>query len=89
MSFKRENAIVLVSGGMDSALTAAIANKKYYLNFLHVNYGQRTEERELEAFKDIAKYYKVKNKLVVNISYLSEIGGSSLTDIKLKIDPVI
>lgn len=86
MSFKRENAIVLVSGGMDSALTAAIANKKYYLNFLHVNYGQRTEERELKAFKDIAKYYKVKNKLVVDISYLSDIGGSSLTDTKLKIE---
>jgi len=86
MKFKTENAIVLVSGGMDSALTAALANKNYTLSFLHVNYGQRTEKRELIAFNDIAKYYNVKKKLVVNINYLSHIGGSALTDRKLKVE---
>jgi len=86
MKLKTENAIVLVSGGMDSALTAAIANKNYILNFLHVSYRQRTEKRELKAFIDIAKYYDVKSKLVVDISYLSDIGGSSLTDRKLKVE---
>jgi len=86
MKFKTENAIVLVSGGMDSALTAAIANKNYVLNFLHVNYGQRTEEREFKAFNDIARYYEVVNKLVVDVSYLSDIGGSSLTDSRVKVE---
>ena len=57
---KRSLAIVLVSGGMDSSLTAAFAFKKYDLAFLHVNYGQRTEKRELKAYNDIAKYYGVK-----------------------------
>lgn len=85
MKLKKDSAIVLVSGGMDSSLTAAIAGLKYELNLLHINYGQRTEQRELKAFKDIAKYYKVKNKLVVDISYLKDIGGSSLTDKKIKI----
>ena len=82
---KKRNAIVLVSGGMDSALTAAYADKKYLLNFLHINYGQKTQERELKAFNDIADYYKVRRKLVVDISHLRDIGGSSLTDRKVKI----
>lgn len=82
---KNKTAIVLVSGGMDSALTAAFAFKEFDLAFLHVNYGQKTEKRELKAFNDIAKYYGVKKKLVVDISYLKKIGGSSLTDKKIKI----
>lgn len=82
---KNETAIVLVSGGMDSALTAAFAFKKYELAFLHINYGQRTEKRELKAFHDIAGYYGVKKKLIVDISYLKEIGGSSLTDKKISV----
>lgn len=82
---KRE-AVVLISGGMDSALTAAIAGLKYDLNFLHVNYGQKTQKRELKAFKDVSDFFKVKNRLIADISYLKSIGGSSLTDMKLKID---
>jgi 7-cyano-7-deazaguanine synthase len=82
---KNKTAIVLVSGGMDSALTAAFAFRKYKLAFLHVNYGQKTEKRELKAFNDVADFYDVKNKLIVDISYLKDIGGSSLTDNKIKI----
>ncbi len=82
---ENKNAIVLVSGGMDSALTAAYADQKYSLSFLHINYGQKTQARELKAFYDIADYYKVTKKLVVDISHLRDIGGSSLTDRKLKI----
>jgi len=77
---RRHKAIVLVSGGMDSCLTAAYAYEKYEPAFLHVNYGQRTQRRELKAFNDIAKFYGVKQKLVVDISHLKQIGGSSLTD---------
>lgn len=77
--------IVLVSGGMDSALTAAIAGKKYNLNFLHINYGQRTEKRELKAFNDLANHYNAKRKLIVDVSYLKQIGGSSLTDKTMKV----
>ena len=77
-----KKAIILLSGGMDSCVTAAIANHNgYELYFLHINYGQRTEKRELKAFNDIANFYNVKkNRLVVDISHLSQIGGSCLTD---------
>lgn len=74
-------AIVLVSGGMDSCVTAAIAElENTHLAFLHISYGQRTEARERKAFNDIADHYKVKDRLDVSIEYLAKIGGSSLTD---------
>ncbi len=82
---KDELAIVLISGGLDSCVAAAIANEDYRLAFLHVNYGQLTEERELKAFSDIADYYGVSDRMVANISYLKHIGGSSLTDPHLPI----
>lgn len=76
----RDLAIVLVSGGLDSCVTAAMASLRYNLAFLHVNYGQRTEKRELTAFLAIADHYGVARRLVVDMGYLLQIGGSSLTD---------
>jgi len=80
-----DKAVVLVSGGMDSLVTAAIANKDYQIAFLHVNYGHRTEIRELKSFNDIADYYSVGEKLVVDMKYLLQIGGSSLTDENIEV----
>ncbi len=77
---KNELAIILVSGGMDSCVTAAIASLDYQLAFLHVNYGQRTEARELKAFNEIADFYQAEKRLVVSIEHLKMIGGSALTD---------
>lgn len=71
---------MLVSGGMDSCLTAAIAADNYELAFLHLNYGQKTEVKELESFNKIADYYSVKKRLVVDVQHFTQIGGSSLTD---------
>ena len=79
----KSTAIVLVSGGMDSLVTAAIAAKEHEPAFLHVNYGQRTEKRELKAFNEIAVHFRVKQKLIVDITYLAQIGGSSLRILKL------
>lgn len=74
-------AICLVSGGMDSCVTAAIAHQENdQLAFLHVSYGQRTEKRELEAFEALADHYGVKSRLVISLEHLAKIGGSSLTD---------
>ena len=78
-------AIVLVSGGMDSCVTAAIAHQEYQPAFLHINYGQRTEQRELTAFNDIAVFYDVREKLTVDLRFLKELGGSSLTDSKIDV----
>jgi 7-cyano-7-deazaguanine synthase len=80
--------IVLVSGGMDSCVTAAIANaESEEVAFLHISYGQRTEARERRAFNDIADYYGVAKRLDVSIEYLAQIGGSSLTDEKIAVSP--
>lgn len=80
-------AVVLVSGGMDSCVTTAIANETFSLAVLHVNYGQRTEKRELQAFTNIASYYGVpeERRLLANLDYFSKIGGSSLTDTRIEI----
>ncbi len=79
-------AACLVSGGMDSCVTAAIAREENdELAFLHVSYGQRTEQRERRAFEEIADYYKVTKRLAVSIEHLARIGGSSLTDRKIPI----
>lgn len=77
---KKDMSIVLVSGGLDSCVTAAIAAQQYEIALLHVNYGQRTEGRELTAFFAIADNYGVARRLIVDIGYLLQIGGSSLTD---------
>ena len=79
-------AVCLVSGGMDSCVTAAIAKTEYEeLAFLHVSYGQRTEAREGRAFTDLADHYKVRKRLVASLDYLARIGGSSLTDTRIPI----
>ena len=79
-------AIILLSGGMDSCVTTAVAKTDGYdLAFLHVNYGQRTKIRELRAFNEISDYYDIRNRLVVDISHLSAIGGSCLTDESIQV----
>jgi 7-cyano-7-deazaguanine synthase len=79
-------AVCLVSGGMDSCVTAAIAAKENSeLAFLHVSYGQRTESRERRAFDELADHYGVTKRLAVSIEHLKKIGGSSLTDQRIPV----
>lgn len=74
-------AVCLVSGGMDSVVALALARQKTSdIALLHVNYGHLTESRELKAFTEIADHYGIRRRLVVDIGYLHEIGGSALTD---------
>ena len=73
-------AVVCVSGGMDSAVTAALAAREHRLAFLHGNYGQRTEAKELACFHALADHFGAERRLVVDFSDLRQIGGSSLTD---------
>jgi 7-cyano-7-deazaguanine synthase len=85
---KKQVAVCLVSGGMDSCVTAAIARRDGYdTAFLHVSYGQLTEERERRAFREIADFYAVEKRLAVSIEHLAKIGGSSLTDREIPLAP--
>jgi len=78
----RPLAVVCLSGGMDSAVTAAMALETHDLALLHANYGQRTESRELLSFEALADRFGVgpNRRLVVDFTSLRQIGGSSLTD---------
>ena len=83
---KNNLAICLVSGGMDSCVTAAVTRAQNdEFASLHISYGQRTETRERKAFNDIADFYGVEKRLDVSIEYLAKIGGSSLTDALIEV----
>src|SRR5947209_1362725 len=76
-------AVVLLSGGMDSCVCAAIARECHgasKIALLHASYGQRTQERERRAFDDIANFYGVRERLIVQLDHFRAIGGSALTD---------
>jgi 7-cyano-7-deazaguanine synthase len=77
--------VVLVSGGMDSCVALAWAAARYRVAMLHVNYGQRTEGKELACFRRLVAHYRPEASLVANASYLGRIGGSSLTDSRREI----
>ncbi|MBI4442850.1 MAG: 7-cyano-7-deazaguanine synthase QueC [Acidobacteria bacterium] len=75
--------IILMSGGMDSCVLAAIAAQQCRPAALHVSYGQLTEARERRAFEEIADFYGISERLVVDQSYLGRMGGSALTDSRI------
>jgi 7-cyano-7-deazaguanine synthase len=76
----RKRAVVLLSGGMDSCVCAALAARDFDAAALHVSYGQRTEEREWKAFLGICDRLGIRERLVVRNEALRAIGGSALTD---------
>ncbi len=76
-------AVVLLSGGMDSCVSAAIARARHgaaSIALLHAGYGQRTQDRERRAFEEIADFYQVRERLIVQLDHFRAIGGSALTD---------
>jgi len=80
-------AVCLLSGGMDSATLAYRARDAGYdLYCLHFNYGQRTERKELQCARTIARLLGVRELLEIDLTYLSRFGGSSLTDHRLPVD---
>ena len=79
-------AIVAVSGGLDSAVATAVAAESHELALMHINYGNLTEKRELEAFHNIADFYKIEKRLVADIDHLRKIGASSLTDKNIPVE---
>jgi len=74
------SAIILLSGGMDSCVCAALAARDHEPAAVHVSYGQRTEERERQSFLAICQRLKIHDRLMVRNEALRAIGGSALTD---------
>jgi 7-cyano-7-deazaguanine synthase len=76
----KSRAVVLLSGGMDSCVCAALAARDHEAAAVHISYGQRTEERERQSFLAICQRLKIYDRLMVRNEALRMIGGSALTD---------
>jgi len=84
----RATAVVLLSGGMDSSVAAAMAQERHgagNIAALHAGYGQRTQKRELRAFTEIADFYGMRERLVVELEHFRAIGASALTDDRIAV----
>lgn len=85
MADGKKRAVVLLSGGMDSCVCAALAVRDFDAAALHVSYGQRTEERERNAFLGICDRLGIRERLLVRNEALRAIGGSALTDTNIAV----
>lgn len=81
----KSRAVVLLSGGMDSCVCAALAARDHNAAAVHVSYGQRTEERERKAFLGICDRLGIRDRLLVRNEALRAIGGSALTDTNIAV----
>jgi len=77
--------VVLLSGGMDSCVCAALAARDHQAAAVHISYGQRTEERERRAFESICDRLEIRDRLLVRNEALRSIGGSALTDSRIAV----
>lgn len=88
MTQPNQRAVVLLSGGMDSCVCAALATRDYATAAVHVSYGQRTEHRERQSFLEICDRLQIHEKLAVRNEALRAIGGSALTDQNIAVPTV-
>jgi len=85
MRENKQRAVVLLSGGMDSCVCAALARHDYTTAAVHISYGQRTEQRERLAFDQICERLGISDRLVVRNEALRAVGGSALTDSRIAV----
>jgi 7-cyano-7-deazaguanine synthase len=81
----RSRAVVLLSGGMDSCVCAALAARDFNAAAVHISYGQRTEQRELKSFLGVCDRLGIRDRLLVRNEALRAIGGSALTDLNIAV----
>jgi len=82
---KQSRAVVLLSGGMDSCVCAALAARDHDAAAMHISYGQRTEARERQSFTEICDRMGIRNRMIVRNDALKMIGGSALTDQSIEV----
>ena len=81
-----KKAVCIISGGMDSALSAKIAQEEgYEIIALHFNYGQRTEAKELTCFRKVAQNVEASEVYEVDLPFFEQIGASALTDKSIEV----
>ena len=84
---RKSRAVVLLSGGMDSCVCAALAVRDHDAAAVHISYGQRTEQRERRPFLAVCQRLGIQDKLVIRNEALHAIGGSALTDENIAVPP--
>jgi 7-cyano-7-deazaguanine synthase len=85
---KKPRSIVLLSGGMDSCVCAALAARDTEAAALHISYGQRTQEKERQSFEGICGRLRIEKRLALRNEALGIIGGSALTDNDIQVPRV-
>lgn len=86
MNKQNKKAVCVMSGGMDSTLSAyMMKNSGYEIIALHFNYDQRTQTKELECFHKICKDLNVAEKYILDLDFFKQIGASALTDKSIEI----
>jgi 7-cyano-7-deazaguanine synthase len=88
MTTEKPRSVVLLSGGMDSAVCATLAARDTEAAGLHLSYGQRTEERERRSFDQICERLGIRRRLALRNEALSRVGGSALTDRNIAVPEV-
>ena len=77
----KKRCVCIISGGMDSALSAKIAQEEgYEIIAVHFNYGQRTQTKELNCFRQIVDALSVVESYEIDLPFFAQIGASALTD---------
>ena len=85
MTGAKPRSVVLLSGGMDSGVCAALAARDTEAAALHISYGQRTEGRERQAFELICDRLCIHRRLAIRNELLSRVGGSALTNTQIDV----
>ncbi|HEY9128483.1 MAG TPA: 7-cyano-7-deazaguanine synthase, partial [Sulfurovum sp.] len=81
-----KQAVCIISGGMDSALSAKMAQTEgYEIIALHFNYGQRTQSKELECFRKISSALNARESYEIDLPFFEQIGASALTDMDIDV----
>jgi 7-cyano-7-deazaguanine synthase len=85
----KEKAVVLCSGGLNSAVATSIGVRDFTVALLHVQLGHRTSAREAQLFEKQADFFSVRERLVVGMPHFAAIGGNARVSRKRQIEDAL
>lgn len=82
-------AIVLCSGGLNSAVITSLAKREHPTALLHVRFGHRAQAKETELFEKLTAHFEVREKMVVDMPHIAAIGGNARVNRKMHIEDAL